>query len=328
MLSSEQHSAEPFERLVDTFTSVNHPELVLFTGGEPLLRPGLVRALAARSREAGTVTSLITGGYFARETAKVSTALWSALTGVNHVAFSLDIFHERQIGRKAVFAVVAKLLEAGQAVSFQLVGTGAADPYLADVTTDIRRTFCDAVPALVVKLGAVGRGADLLDPPPPKCPTRRCADPCTMAAWPTVTFDGTVVACCNQQVVDGPSPPHLRLGHTAELTWAEIAAQVQGNQLLRALRVFGPQYLVAADAGMLPAPCGYCESCYQIPARPSALAEVIRLTTRPTFDVVEQQAIDIQAAAGAHGFATTFGISEYAHMVMLGYSGRSQAWPS
>ena len=232
-LSSEQYPAAPFERLTDTFTTADRPDLLSFTGGEPLLRPGLVRALAARSREAGTASTMITGGYFARDTGRVSSALWSALTAVDHVTFSLDIFHERQVPRRAVFAVVHRLLEAGQAVSFQVVGTGSADPYLAEVTGDIRRTFCDAVPALVVYLRAVGRATQLLDRPPPRCPAR-VADPCTMAGWPTVAFDGTVVACCNQTVVDGPAPPHLQLGHAAEMTWAPIAARVRDEPILRA----------------------------------------------------------------------------------------------
>ncbi len=324
-LSSEQYPAAPFERLTDTFTTADRPDLLSFTGGEPLLRPGLVRALAARSREAGTASTMITGGYFARDTGRVSSALWGALTAVDHVTFSLDIFHERQVPRRAVFAVVHRLLEAGQAVSFQVVGTGSADPYLAEVTGDIRRTFCDAVPALVVYLRAVGRATQLLDRPPPRCPAR-VADPCTMAGWPTVAFDGTVVACCNQTVVDGPAPPHLQLGHAAEMTWAQIAARVRDEPILRALRVFGPQYLAGADGQAKPE--GYCQSCFRLPERPAVLAEVRRLTTTPTFGIVEQQVIDLQATAGAHGFAAVFGIREYAHMVTLGNPGRTPAWAS
>jgi len=55
---------------------------------------------------------------------------------------------------------------------------------------------------------------------------------------------------------------------------------------------------------------------------------VRRLTTTPTFGIVEQQVIDLQATAGAHGFAAVFGIREYAHMVTLGNPGRTPAWAS
>jgi hypothetical protein len=323
MLSSEQHPALPFERLVDSFTLRDHPELVLFTGGEPLLRPGLVTALAQRSHEVGTASAMITGGYFARESARVSAALWRALTSVDHVIFSLDVFHERQVSRRAVFAVVGRLLAAGQAVSFQLVGTGADDPYLREVTADLRHTFRDAVPALVVRLGEMGRARNLRLGQAPRCPVRQSADPCTMAAWPVVAFDGTIVACCNQDVVDGPAPEHLRLGHASTLSWAELADRVRGDALLRALRVVGPQYLTAASADAPTSPGGYCASCHQLPARPAALAAARQMTARPTFAIVEQQAEALQAGAGAHGFARVFGIREYADLVLLGRPGRS-----
>jgi pyruvate-formate lyase-activating enzyme len=319
LLSSEQHSAEPFERFVATFTPQEHPDLVWFTGGEPLLRPALLRALAGHSRAVGAGTALITGGYFARDTGKVSSAVWAALTAVDHVAFSLDVFHERKVARSAVFATASRLLEAGQDVSFQVLGTGPADPYLREVTDGIRTTFNERVPALVVQLDSVGRGKDLVALRSGHGSRGRTAAPCTMASWPVIGFDGTVVACCNQEVVDGPAPSHLRVGSAATDDWRQVATRMRTDAVLRSLRVVGPEYLTVSGGGDLVPGQRYCGTCRGLTADPAALAAAARLAARPTFAAVEEQVVSLQAGAGAHGFAARHGISEYADLVLLGY---------
>jgi hypothetical protein len=314
MMDSEQHSSEPFRKFAATFTEQDHPSLVFFTGGEALLRPALVRELAGRCRELGVGTSLISGGYFARPGAKVPAALWAALTAVDHVAFSIDIFHERQVSRAAVFEVARKVREAGPDISFQVVGTGPDDPYLAGIADDIRVEFAGQVPALVCRLGASGRGESLVQfasaPVGPVTPHG-----CMMAAWPVITFDGSIVACCNQDVVDGPPPPHLRLGHAATSSWPQVAARCRGDSALRALRLVGPRYLAqaAGDCGS-----GYCDSCRALGDRPAALTQAAELVSSPTFTATESLAQDYQLGAGAHGFASLYGIGSYAEMVLLG----------
>lgn len=319
LLSSEQHSAQPFERFVSTFTPDDHPDLVYFTGGEPLLRPGLLRALAARSRAVGAGTALITGGYFARDTGKVSSAVWAALTAVDHVAFSLDVFHERKVARGAVFATANRLLDAGRDVSFQVVGTGPDDPYLREVTDGIRGTFGERVPALVVRLNAVGRAKDLGELPPGHDSRGRTAEPCDMECWPVIGFDGTVVACCNQDVVDGPAPSHLRVGSAVTDDWRQVATRMRTDAVLRTLRVVGPEYLTVSGGGDLVPGRRYCGTCRRLSADPAALAAAARLAARPTFATVEEQVTRLRAGAGAHGFAASHGISEYADLVLLGH---------
>ena len=319
LLSSEQHSAQPFERFVATFTPEDHPDLVWFTGGEPLLRPALLRALAGHCRAVGAGTALITGGYFARDTGKVSSAVWAALTAVDHVTFSLDVFHERKVARSAVFATATRLLDAGLDVSFQVTGTGPQDPYLREVTDGIRGTFSDRVPALVVRLSSVGRGKDLIELRAAHGSRGRAAEPCTMESWPVVGFDGTVVACCNQDVVDGPAPSHLRLGSARADDWRQVATRMRTDAVLRSLRVVGPEYLAVSGGGDLVPGEGYCGTCRRLTADPAALAEAERLTARPTFAAVEEQVARLQAGAGAHGFAAKHGIREYADLVLLGH---------
>lgn len=321
MRDSEEHGAEIFSEFAATFSSEDHPEAVWLTGGEPLLRPDLVEQITRASHAAGAKVVLITGLYFARRDGNVAPRLLRAMLAVDHVIVSQDIFHEREVPRAAAFATVRTLVAAGQDVSFQVVGRDADDPYLAEITAQIRQDFRDGVPALVAPLGAAGRATAWL---PRRQPARPHRDeqpvpaPCTMAAWPVLTFDGTVVACCRQRVVDGPAPDHLRLGRAPRQSWPEVARAVRERPILRALRVIGPQSLAHAG-GVLPAAAGYCGTCETLSDSTGPTEAATELVGRPTFPVMESQVRQMQLAAGPEAFARRYGISRYAHMLTLGH---------
>ena len=317
MMDSEEHAATIFSEFARTFTPKQHPELVWLTGGEPLLRPDLVHDIVASAHAAGARVALITGLYFARPDGRIPKRLADALLAVDHVVASQDIFHEVQVPRANAFATIRTLVDAGQDVSFQVVGRGGTDPYLADVTDQIRRDFDDSVPALVAALGSVGRATEWLEPAPAHRDERPAAAPCSVAAWPVVTFNGAIVACCQQQIVDGPAPAHLSLGNAPDTGWPAVAAAVRQRAALRALRTVGPQVL-AAEAGLAPSPRGYCGSCADLASDARVDAVVGAMTARPTFEIVESEVTRLQLASGAEGFARRYGIPAYAHMLMLG----------
>lgn len=326
MLDSEEHSERIFREFAATFSAEEHPEIVFLTGGEPLLRPDLVHQIVRSAHAAGARVALITGLYFARSDGRIPRRLSDALLAVDHVVASQDVFHEVQVPRAAAFATMRTLVEAGQDVSFQVVGEGPDDPYLADVTGQIRRDFDDAVPALVAQLGAVGRGRDL--PWAERRPVRvrhfdeRLAEPpapapCTVAAWPVVTFDGSIVACCQQEVVDGPAPRHLRLGRAPDDGWPKVAGLVRQRAALRALRTVGPEVLVH-EAGGRPSRDGYCGTCASMASDRRVDSVVDELVGRPSFGLMESTIGQMQVAAGPQTFARRYGIADYAHMLMLG----------
>src|SRR4051812_21070573 len=53
-------------RFVRTFDTETRPNVLLMTGGEPLLRPRLVTELARSARRAGARSAVLTGAFFAR----------------------------------------------------------------------------------------------------------------------------------------------------------------------------------------------------------------------------------------------------------------------
>ncbi|MDQ2959289.1 MAG: radical SAM protein, partial [Actinomycetota bacterium] len=285
-MTSEEVDGDRLLRFVTSLATGDAPQVVMFTGGEPLLRPALLADLAAAARAAGTATAVLTGGFFTRG-GRIPDRILDVLLGLEHVSFSLDAFHEREVERTAVFAALRTLLGHGKDVSLHVIGTGSTDLYLTDVTADVRRQFGTAVPMLVSQLRSVGRASawssgrlSTLDDRP---------RPCSMAAWPVIAFDGAIIACCNQKVVDArPVPEHLLLGHLDHDDWPAVRARLADSPVLRTIRTVGPLHLLArfepaADNA------GYCASCRLLGQHPAALAGAQRTASGPVGELLDRE---------------------------------------
>ena len=312
LMTSEEYAERIFLRFVETFTSSSRPQVLMLTGGEALLRPKLVQKLIEHAHAVGTRVSLTSGMFFARQH-KIPPAIERAIAGLDHFTASLDIFHEQQVPRADVFRVLKMLVDRGQDVSIQVVGLDENDPYLADVTADIQRTFNNRVPAYVAPVNAVGRAREWLEEHPEYVPLDIAPQPCGLATWPVMTYDGTLIACCNQEVVDGPVPPHLRLGHAMEDDWATISKRLLRSNLLRAIRVFGPEYIADHHSAGKVRCDGYCSTCYRLSDDPEIVERLEPLMGRQSMSFVEQQLVNIQQKRSG------FGIQAYQYMLGLGY---------
>lgn len=312
---AEQHPAEPFLRLARSFSPGCRPEIVSLTGGEPLLRPRLVRDLARLCHDAGARVDLLTGGFFLRG-ATVPRRIREAVAELDHLAVSIDRFHEAEVPRSAVLSYLSELAAGGMDVSVQLTGEGQDDPYLTEAIDEVRTALDDRVPIFVGLLGPGGRAADWLPPlPAPASPP--VAYGCDAASWPVVGFDGRVVACCNQDAVDGPTPPHLLLGHAATDGWPVLRERALGRASLRAIRTYGPRWLGAENGQGCSA--GVCASCHRLAEVPGLELRTEELIGSPAGALMEQVASGVPA--GAHAAvvsAAAVGIPGYAELGLLG----------
>ena len=287
-MDGQQPDADSLVRFVGSFPESEPPRLVLMTGGEPLLRPDLVVELAAAARATGTRTALLTGAFFARDP-RPPTRIWRAITAVDHVSVSIDVFHERQVSRHDVFGLLRLIRDAGINASLHLAGFGPDDPYLADLLVDVRAAFADGIPALVNRIRPIGRAASWAAAQP--VPATDAVLPCAMAAWPVVAHDGVIVACCNQSTVDiRPVPPHLRLGHLGEDDWKTVRARSLSSPALRMIRAAGPRYLVRQPA------TGYCQACRGLDA--AAMEPLRALAEGPAGELLDRHAASTQLEAG------------------------------
>jgi pyruvate-formate lyase-activating enzyme len=324
MLSSEEHDGDMFLRFVDTFTADDRPEVILMSGGEALLRPQLVRELAESARSVGCSSQVLSGMFFARG-ARIPRPILRAIEAVDHFSASLDKYHEREVSRAQVFRMLDQVMALGKDVSLHIVGLGDDDPYVAGLVDDIRRHFDDRMPILVGNVGATGRAREWLDEPESGSPDEITADPCAIANWPLVAFDGTIVGCCNQDVVDRrPVPDHLRLGHAAEDDWSDVRERYLRSTLMRGVRLFGPEYV--ADRFSDSVNCdGYCETCIKLSSDATLERRLAEVLARPSTELIARQVELLQRSGGAIAFARRAGIARYADLIALGYDGPREA---
>jgi hypothetical protein len=300
-------------RFIGSFHPGQRPEILLMTGGEPMLRPGLVAGLAVAARRAGTRSAVLTGAFFSRD-GRLPERIRRAARAVDHVSVSIDAFHEREVPRESVFRLLGHLIDLGVPVSVHATGTGADDPYLADLVAATARAFGDRVPMLVNTIRAIGRATTWAAPGARAGAGHRPVLPCSMAAWPVVAPDGAVVACCNQQTVDRrPVPAHLLLGHMASDDWARVRERALASPVLRMLRTTGPRYLWAGDPDP---PVGYCDGCRRLSERPAAGTAAARIAAGVAGELLDQLAARTQVAAGPVGYLKRHACARYAHLVV------------
>lgn len=313
-LESEQHDELGFVALAESFKGDHAPKLLLLTGGEPLLRPGLVERLADLAHEAGTKVALLSGMFFARKP-HTPVAITRALDKLDHFTASLDVYHEAEVSREAVFGVLETRLAQGQSVSLQVTGLGPKDPYLIDLAEDIERRFKGQVPALFGAVGAQGRAADWVSLPTRLKDTAPKAAPCAMASWPVVNCEGQVLACCNQSVIDGPAPSHLTLGQAGNDPWPLIRARAERSEALRLIRTAGPLQL-GLHLKQRPRCTGACDACVQLSVSAPEATALTELVSTREFGVREWMAAQMVTQRG-------YGISEFNALSQLTSRGAS-----
>jgi hypothetical protein len=291
-MASEEVDGERLLRFASSLSDGIAPQVVLFTGGEPLLRPALLGELAERTRAAGSATAVLTGGFFAR----------------------LDAFHEREVERYDVFTALRTLLGHGKAVSLHVIGTGPNDPYLAGLTAEVGAAFGPDVPMLVSELRAVGRAAAWAAGRP-VTELDATPRPCSMAAWPVIAFDGSILACCNQKVVDArPVPEHLLLGHLDTDGWPVVRERLVGTPVLRMIRTVGPLNLLSRYAPEVSGN-GYCGSCRSLGSQPAVLAGAELAGSGPVGELLDREVGLLQQRAGAVALIKRYGSARYAGLV-------------
>jgi hypothetical protein len=299
--------ADEVRRFVGSFGPADRPEIVLMTGGEPLLRPGLVTELAVSARRAGARAAILTGGFFARGGRRPALVM-AALGALDHVSVSVDRYHAGKLATADALSLVGDVIDLGIAASLHVTVTGDDDPYPAELAGQVRRRLGADLPMLVTAVRPLGRAAGWVRGGEPGAASAGVS-PCAMAAWPVVTADGTVVACCNQDTVDRrPVPPHLLLGHISREDWRAVRSRTLGAPALRAIRAVGPTHLAGASAGTR----GFCATCRRLSDQPSALATAERIGGGPAGALLDRYAARRQVDAGPVALARRYGSGAHA----------------
>jgi len=316
-MASEEGAADMLIAFVESFGAEDRPEILAMSGGEAMLRPRLVRELAERARSVGTRSVALSGMFFA-SSGRIPSPIKEAINALDHFSASIDAFHEREVSRINVLRVLDSLLADGKDVSIHVCGRDADDPYLESIIEDVQRAFNGTVPMFVNYISPFGRAREWFRRDTPIRRENIDANPCGSAAWPLVAFDGTVVACGNDDVVVGPAPEHLRLGHIGTDDWATIRARCVNFSMMRAIRLFGPEYLADRLSTRTSVCDGYCATCMKLSPDPALHQRIAEIMSRRSTVSLEEYVSTMQISAGAVSFARRHGVPRYAELVTCG----------
>jgi len=285
-MSSPEEDDNYYRDFIDTFTASEHPEIVWFTGGEPMLRPALVRELAIKSHAVGARTVLTTGLYFGRR-GRIPNLFWPALEAMDFVTVSVDTWHEDEVPRAVAFDCFAEMLDHGLDLGIQATGTDVNDPYLSQLTEELEARFDRRIGVYVGLLKAVGRGEGVAEalglsreatgegPPQPQG--------CGGLSWPVFGFGGDATnACCNQEAVNS-RPDHLRL----VTNWPEMARSLRQDAVLKVINLVGPRVLAHELDGTTQPPMDYCGKCQSLSGRADLRTKAEEIIARPAWEIIE-----------------------------------------
>lgn len=254
---------ETLEAMVHGIAALDDLRLVGISGGEPFVeRHGLGFATSALAG-AHKQLALYTSGVWARRA--VPRWVPPILSRAACVFLSTDSFHADAIDDDTFTRAATAVVEGGAQLIVQVLDEPATvdrvDSLLALAFGDPRP---DRVETKVIPLLAQGRGAVLVP-----APGRRKLDgfgPCNLLTSPIVRYDGTVVACCNEQVLTGHGPDRLRHPcHTSGGVAAGIAAFAD-DPLLRAMARSGTRAVAHHPRfGEVPTTArGICDACWHL----------------------------------------------------------------
>jgi organic radical activating enzyme len=263
-------------------------QVLSLTGGEPFYNLELLKDVSCFAQSCGLLVSAVTNAYWA-PTRQEADRLLAELDAIKMLSISTDVYHQENIP----FEWVKNAIEATQARGL---------PYTVAVCTEndqdaayleiLDRLYeitprATVLPAVTFPAGrALKRAGEARyqmtpEPPPSACPA---------GSSPIVFPDGRVIACIGS-VIDLSTPHPLVLGNLRESPLYEILDRAETNAILHAVRVWGPQYLIARvqEAGLgNRLPTAYirgsiCNACYSLMADAEIVAYLDQLAKDPTF---------------------------------------------
>jgi hypothetical protein len=184
-------------------------EVVIITGGEPLVHPRELEQVVALVGRHGKRSVLHTSGYWGGSRRGECGEVQRTLASLDAVVIGVDFYHRATIRDEALVAAFRAVRDAGAWLVVQtLVGDanhdhqGYALSLLGQAFGDSWETFAELVRQQPLPFGrgeAVGFS-----------PLAGALGRCDLVRRPMYRFDGEVVACCNEEVLRGRGPTRLR----------------------------------------------------------------------------------------------------------------------
>jgi hypothetical protein len=220
---------------------------VIFTGGEPFTRPGLLRAGVSAVRRAGGKSGVFTNASWAAGVAEAVRVL-EPLEGLSELFVSTDLYHLESVPAERVRNAIEAALAAGirnvvLCVSYTTErDRSAVHGLFADLQDRVRFHYMRVIPAQGEQLPVAGLFERSMDLTPSNYP-----DQCFLHT-PLVNPSGTVSICHAGKVEahgDIRSSPFY-LGDLSAETLRAVFGRAESNRLYQYLRAGGPRIVALA----------------------------------------------------------------------------------
>ena len=279
-------AADPvnIERWIRSIGEVASVEVIGITGGEPFIEEQALCAALSRAQQTGVLTVVYTSAYWAESESAARNVL-ARLPHIDLLEISTDVFHEEFVPLSNVAFAAAAALEAGTGVWLQ-INKFQSQEFSARLRKAVGQAIIDAVDLSYAPLLKVGRAADLKLGGPDRYTKELPVSRCDMLTSPLVRPDGSVLACCSEEVYSEPKASSLHLGSLNQKRFADIIRLACDNPLFLAFRTFGPAY-VAEIARGLGWSCGVyregniCDLCRHLLADPDLVFKLTALFSLP-----------------------------------------------
>ncbi len=254
-----------FGRIVDGLCAQPGLDVIGVSGGEPFVERRGLSLVARRVTESGRRLVVYTSGHWgvaARPPAWIAEVLARTTT----VFLSTDGFHAERLPDERYIHAARAVAASGAWIVVQCIDLGSMVERAADLLTRaLGSNWTDHAELHPTPPLTAGRGGDHFTL------TRRAAGAdfgaCSMVASPMVRYDGTVTGCCNEGVIMGHGPDHLRRRLTVDTSVGDALDGFHADPWLRAMGGAGlgaltdhPRFADLADRRFT----SICDLCWQM----------------------------------------------------------------
>ena len=219
-----------FDNLLEGVFSLPKLELLGVSGGEPFVEKRGLQMVAVKTREHHLPLVVYTSGVWAVDE-KTPQWIKSVLRACTAVYLSTDLFHEKKL-KPGTFVRAARAIAAADCwIIVQTLDLITAQELLFKAFGPMWDEFAELQP---IKALANGRGSELFHWSN-RLPGHSFG-PCDLALAPVVRYDGKVTACCNEEVITGRGPKHLKRECSDATELRQAIAAFQEDPLLKVIR--------------------------------------------------------------------------------------------
>ncbi len=243
--SSPQRKEEiPTEKVVKWISEIGETDsikLIFITGGEPFVNINKLEKISKSANEYGLFLHIVTNAFWAKSYNQAKKIL-NKLQGITNLAISTDTYHVKYIPFEFIKNASLAALDNGIEVGISICIT-KNDTFQNTLEKEFGKELLDKLLIVTQKVHATGRARDLsmmekkvfVD----KYPLKSCSN----LATPFILYDGTVMACCGDVILNPDMYTPLKLGKMSQTSLKEILDKADQSFLIHALRMWGPAEL-------------------------------------------------------------------------------------